>query len=214
VIWRAVARRTSDRRSVKPRQSGSRGRARYARQEDRRNGEPHRRRDNDGRHCAAVTCGHLLSNLIPSAVTRWLGPLIIIAIGVATACTWAQTPRPPGCARAPWRPSRHPRHADRVVSWREAIALGVALSMNNLGRVSGPESPACPPWRPPCRQACSRSRVWAAGLTLDGALADSCLHVTRRWSLGCFCWLSARRCSPASAEVHRPPPIAFGEPPT
>ena len=82
---------------------------------------------------AAVTCGHLLSNLIPSAVTRWLGPLIIIAIGVATACTWAQTPRPPGCARAPWRPSRHPRHADRVVSWREAIALGVALSMNNLG---------------------------------------------------------------------------------
>jgi putative Mn2+ efflux pump MntP len=70
---------------------------------------------------AAVTCGHLLSNLIPSA------------IGVATACTWAQTPRPPGCARAPWRPSRHPRHVDRVVSWREAIALGVALSMNNLG---------------------------------------------------------------------------------
>jgi putative Mn2+ efflux pump MntP len=68
---------------------------------------------------ASVTCGHLLSKIIPSAVTGWLGPLIIIAIGIATACTCAQTRPPPDF--------------DRVVSRREAITFGVALSVNNLG---------------------------------------------------------------------------------
>jgi putative Mn2+ efflux pump MntP len=82
---------------------------------------------------AALTCGHLLSKLIPSAVTGWLGPLIIIAIGVATARTYGLTARPPDCVRAPWGAWRLPPDVDRAVSWREAIGFGVALSVNNLG---------------------------------------------------------------------------------
>jgi putative Mn2+ efflux pump MntP len=83
---------------------------------------------------AAVTCGHLLSKLIPSAVTGWLGPLIIIAIGVVTARPCAQRPRSLNCVlAAAWGASRLPPDVDRAVSWREAIVFGVALSVNNLG---------------------------------------------------------------------------------
>jgi putative Mn2+ efflux pump MntP len=82
---------------------------------------------------AAVTCGDLLSKLVPSAVTGWLGPLIIIAIGVATARPFAQTPRSPDCVLDPWGAWGHPPHVDRAVSRREAIVFGVALSANNLG---------------------------------------------------------------------------------
>ena len=82
---------------------------------------------------AAVTCGHLLSKLIPSAVTGWLGPLIIIAIGIATVRTPVQTPRPRESANAPWGRRCRPLGFDSVISQREAIVLGVALSMNNLG---------------------------------------------------------------------------------
>jgi putative Mn2+ efflux pump MntP len=82
---------------------------------------------------AAVTCGHLLSEPIPSAVTGSIGPLIVITIGVATIFTCAQTAQrgdSPRTASGVWR---HSPPARLVVSWREAIALGVALSVNNLG---------------------------------------------------------------------------------
>lgn len=82
---------------------------------------------------AAVTRGHLFANLIPSAVRGWLGPLIVIAIGVATAGTRAQTPRPAECSRATRGAWRHPSRVDHTVSWSEAVAFGVALSVNNLG---------------------------------------------------------------------------------
>jgi putative Mn2+ efflux pump MntP len=78
---------------------------------------------------AAVMFGHVLARLVPSAVTDWLGPVIIIAIGITTALTSARSPRLPGCARA-WR---HPRSTEGVITWREAFVLGVALSVNNLG---------------------------------------------------------------------------------
>jgi putative Mn2+ efflux pump MntP len=78
---------------------------------------------------AAVMFGHVLSKLVPSAVTDWLGPVIIIAIGITTAFTSARSPRLPDCAPA-WR---HARSAEGVITWREAIVLGVALSLNNLG---------------------------------------------------------------------------------
>jgi putative Mn2+ efflux pump MntP len=82
---------------------------------------------------AAMTCGHVLSTLLPGAATRWLGPLIIIAIGIGTALTSARTPLPPpGSAQAPWGAWRS-RDVDDIISWREAIVLGVALSLNNLG---------------------------------------------------------------------------------
>ncbi len=82
---------------------------------------------------ASVTGGQAISRLAPPGVTGWLGPLIIMAIGIATLLT---SPQPPGspdsvhAARGAWR---YPRDVDGVISWREAMALGVALSMNNLG---------------------------------------------------------------------------------
>jgi len=82
---------------------------------------------------AAITCGHVLSTLIPSAVTGWLGPLIIIAIGIATVRSPIQAPRPPDPANAPWSKCCHPRDVDNVISRHEAIVLGVSLSVNNLG---------------------------------------------------------------------------------
>ena len=82
---------------------------------------------------AAVTCGHVLSKILPSAVTGWLGPLIIIAIGIGTALSSARTSRPPGSLQVPSRAWRPPRDVDDIISWREAIVLGIALAMNNLG---------------------------------------------------------------------------------
>ena len=82
---------------------------------------------------AAVTCGHLFSKLLPAAVTRWLGPLIIIAIGIATVRSPVQAPRPPDRANAPWCKCCHPPDVDNVISRHEAIVLGVSLSVNNLG---------------------------------------------------------------------------------
>ncbi len=85
-----------------------------------------------GATAAAVTCGHALSKLLPSSVTGWLGPLIIIAIGIATFVPPARAPRSPDSASAHWDERCHPPDVD-VISPREAILLGVALSMNNLG---------------------------------------------------------------------------------
>ena len=82
---------------------------------------------------AAVTCGHLLSKILPSAVTGWLGPLIIIAIGIGTALPSVRTSRPPGPSQVPSGAWRHPRGVDEIISWRQAIVLGIALAANNLG---------------------------------------------------------------------------------
>jgi putative Mn2+ efflux pump MntP len=82
---------------------------------------------------AAVTCGHVVSGFLPSEMTAWLGPLIIITIGVATVLTSAQPSRPPDSAPAGPGAWRHPRDVEGVISWRESIVLGVALSVNNLG---------------------------------------------------------------------------------
>jgi putative Mn2+ efflux pump MntP len=82
---------------------------------------------------AAITCGHVLSILIPSDVTGWFGPLIIIAIGIATVRSHVQAPRPPDPANAPWCKCCHPPDVDNVISRHEAIVLGVSLSVNNLG---------------------------------------------------------------------------------
>ena len=81
----------------------------------------------------AVTSGHVLLKLLSSAAAGWLGSLIIIGIGIATLLTSARTPRPAGSADTPVRGWRHLPHVGGVISWREAIVLGVALSLNNLG---------------------------------------------------------------------------------
>jgi len=77
----------------------------------------------------ALTSGRAISHLIPASVASWLGSLIIIAIGVATvlasrptiATAGRDSPRPAGSLRSPG-----------AVSHREALALGFALSLNNL----------------------------------------------------------------------------------
>lgn len=81
---------------------------------------------------AAVTCGHGLLRLIPSRVTVWLGPLIIISIGIATVIS-ARTSRSRHQARAPSGAWSLPRGVDGVISRREATVVGIGLSVNNLG---------------------------------------------------------------------------------
>jgi putative Mn2+ efflux pump MntP len=82
---------------------------------------------------AAMTCGHLLSKLLPSAVTGWLRPLIIITIGIATVRTSTPALRCANGERDPGGTCGHPRDLERVISWRHAIVLGIGLSVNNLG---------------------------------------------------------------------------------
>jgi putative sporulation protein YtaF len=82
---------------------------------------------------ASLTCGHVLSKILPSAVTGWLGPLIIIAIGFGTALPSARTSRRSAPSQVPSGASGRPRDVDDIISWREAIVLGIALAVNNLG---------------------------------------------------------------------------------
>lgn len=80
----------------------------------------------------AMAGGQALSELLPPGVTGWLGPLIIIAIGIATVLTSAQAPRTLD-RHAPLGVGRHPDRVGKTISRREAMLLGVALSLNNLG---------------------------------------------------------------------------------
>lgn len=82
---------------------------------------------------AAVTGGHVVSSLLPPAVTGWLGPLIVIAIGVATIHASVRASRRRDRADARLGARRPSGSVDDVVSWRGAIVLGAALSANNLG---------------------------------------------------------------------------------
>jgi putative Mn2+ efflux pump MntP len=70
---------------------------------------------------AAVTIGGALFNIVPAEVSELAGPLIIIVIGLGTVRS---------SVRARWYPGIE--EADHVVSLRDAIVLGVALSINNL----------------------------------------------------------------------------------
>jgi putative sporulation protein YtaF len=81
----------------------------------------------------SVTCGHVLSKIFPAAVTGWLGPLIIIGIGIGTALPSARMSRRPAPSQVPSGAPAHLRDVDDIISWREAIVLGVALAVNNLG---------------------------------------------------------------------------------
>lgn len=83
---------------------------------------------------AAMTSGRALSELLPAAVANSLGAVIIIAIGAWTLLAWPSNVR--ARARAPLPGSA--RFGGRVIAGdpitlREALTLGVALSLNNLG---------------------------------------------------------------------------------
>ena len=82
----------------------------------------------------AVSCGHALSLVISPSAASKLGSLIIIAIGAGTLLASLSAVRTPTGVG-----ERHARKfAARVgmsgaVSTREALVLGVALSLNNVG---------------------------------------------------------------------------------
>ena len=79
---------------------------------------------------AAMTFGHHVSEVMPRSLGAWAAASIIIGIGVATVVSalWAM--------RASGADIAGPAHLSRgsaVSSYGEAFALGVALSVNNLG---------------------------------------------------------------------------------
>lgn len=90
----------------------------------------------------AMTSGRLVAELIPSSVAETLGSLIIIGIGLATIVSAAPAMRAAG-RPLPW--GEHVRDDAATVSIREALALGVALSMNNLASGAGAGAAGIPP---------------------------------------------------------------------
>lgn len=78
---------------------------------------------------AAMSSGSALSKLVPSSTAASLGSVIIIAVGAGTILASL------GPVRAPERLpmlGHAPRLRSRGISHREALLLGVALSLNNI----------------------------------------------------------------------------------
>lgn len=82
----------------------------------------------------AIACGSVCSTLVPSAMASVLAASIIIGIGAATISTHRSVFPAPARTRA--RAAFHSTSAHegrRAISYRAGLALGVALSVNNLG---------------------------------------------------------------------------------
>jgi len=80
----------------------------------------------------AMSSGRAVGRLLPSGVASALGAAIIIAIGVITLVGW------------PSRQSALAGH-EHTLSWHEALVLGVALSLNNIGSGLGAGIAGVPP---------------------------------------------------------------------
>lgn len=74
---------------------------------------------------AAMTSGRAIARLLPSAIASDLGAGIIITLGVLTVFASRREPHRPAETEGP--------SGAQTVSWREALVLGVALSLNNIG---------------------------------------------------------------------------------
>jgi putative sporulation protein YtaF len=82
---------------------------------------------------AAVIFGQNLLGVTPAVARGWLAPVIVIGIGTATVLTAAVgSPRRSGARIRP-DARDHGRETAGIMSRREAVVLGVALSVNNLG---------------------------------------------------------------------------------
>jgi putative Mn2+ efflux pump MntP len=86
---------------------------------------------------AAMTSGRAIARLLPSAIASDVGAAIIITLGVLTLVTSRRAPHPPAVAEGDGRAG--------TVSWREALVLGVALSLNNIGSGVGAGIAGVPP---------------------------------------------------------------------
>ena len=81
----------------------------------------------------AMTFGRALSQLIAPSVGSALGSAIIIAVGAWTVITWIRANRGPSRSPVPAdAPPTNLLQRDTITPC-EALALGAALSMNNLG---------------------------------------------------------------------------------
>ena len=80
---------------------------------------------------AAMTSGHMLAHVLPPSLAAALGAAIICTIGVWTVLASLHDVRSP----AP----------DKVITCREAIALGVALALNNAATGVGAGVAGIPP---------------------------------------------------------------------
>jgi putative sporulation protein YtaF len=82
---------------------------------------------------AAMSSGRALSELVPSPTAAALGALIIVAVGAGTVLASVSAVRAPGRSSMLDRALRRGRRDDAEgISYREALVLGVALSLNNI----------------------------------------------------------------------------------
>jgi len=99
-----------------------------------------------GATAGAMTFGHALSGLLSSSVASTLGALIIIAIGAGTVFASLfellarVDPGLPGDACV-----SHRVGTKDAISNRQALALGIALSLNNVGAGVGAGVAGVPP---------------------------------------------------------------------
>lgn len=93
----------------------------------------------------AMTSGRALARLMAPWLAADVGALIIIAIGAGTAAAAVRTRRHPAAVSANDGPALLDASPRELVSWREALALGVALSLNNIGAGVGAGIAGIPP---------------------------------------------------------------------
>jgi putative Mn2+ efflux pump MntP len=86
----------------------------------------------------AITSGHALARLLQPSVAASVGAVMIVSIGVMTVVASRSPVHPAaGMCRLPG-PSE-------MLSWREAVLLAIALSLNNVGTGVGAGIAGIPP---------------------------------------------------------------------
>jgi putative Mn2+ efflux pump MntP len=87
----------------------------------------------------ALMSGHALARLLPPSVAGSVGAVIIAAIGIVTVLA-SRSPVGEPAAGVDRRPG-----PSQMLSWREAVVLAIALSLNNVGTGVGAGIAAVPP---------------------------------------------------------------------
>jgi putative Mn2+ efflux pump MntP len=87
----------------------------------------------------AITSGHALARLVRPSIGGSLGAVVIVSIGVMTVVASRSPLREPAAGMV------RPRGRSEMVSWREAVLLAIALSLNNVGTGVGAGIAGIPP---------------------------------------------------------------------
>jgi len=86
----------------------------------------------------SMRMGEWLVQFVSGELANWLGAIVIILIGMWTLWGSLRSPKVKEELDAPTLSEvlRDPIHADQdhnqVISWRESLALGIALTLNNI----------------------------------------------------------------------------------